>query len=84
MEMEQWWKHFSTSLPRELNENKSAVEYLTGCMPLYLGALFDFKDSPFDLDKFLASPDLAQICTDINQSYQDLKIQKGWDVRGPT
>jgi len=82
-EMEQWWKHYSSSLPspRLEEEQRLLVESLTGRIPLLLRALFQFEGKPFNEHQFLASTEIAKVWDDIHSFYQRLKEGPSWSAQ---
>src|SRR6266487_4461772 len=81
--MEQWWKHYSCSLPspRLEEDQRLLVESLTGRIPLLLHGLSQFEGKPFDERQFLASRDIAKVWDDIYAFYQILKEGPSWSAQ---
>ena len=53
-------------------ENLAFVKHITGCVPLLLFLLLQFKDQPFDEATFLDFKELRDIQTNINDFYDHL------------
>jgi len=72
--MARWWDHNQMHLPELDEDTRNWVADMTGCIPIYLPALFRFKGKEFDKDKFLQCPELAQVETKIILFYKKLFV----------
>ncbi len=62
--MQSWWVNHATFLPVTTTEDKARIEYLTGCVPLYLrelqGGRFFGKQFDHIEEDFLETPELIR------------------------
>ena len=78
--MAKWWDHNQESLPELDQDTRKWVEDITGCIPLLLRPLFQFKgerfdkgessvDNPFE-EKFLSCDEIETVTDHINAFYE--------------
>ena len=72
--MTKWWDRNQTHLPALDHDTRTWVEDITGCIPIYLRALLEFKGEKFDKENFLRCPELAGVVTNITLFYRKLLI----------
>jgi hypothetical protein len=78
--MEQWWVHHQGKLPNfKYKSNKDRVEDLTGCIPLLLRPLLEWKDQDFcEIEQnFWLHQDLVVVTQNIYEFADNMKQTKG-------
>jgi hypothetical protein len=66
--MQEWYKHYSSELPRLSDQERQIVEYLTGRIPLLLRVLIGIKK--FNEEEFSRFPDLQKVDVDISNFFR--------------
>jgi hypothetical protein len=69
--MSAWWEYHDPSPPKPDSETREFVEYMTGCIPLFLRSLVrPQSDQEFDRQLLLASPLFCRIAKNLTSFYE--------------